>query len=142
MERWTMTWRSQTWVRWLGWMALYGLLYGGACFVALFLGLWEWIPHLVGLAPTFLIGLRFRSWSWVLGPPVVIILGFVALSAFFDILQPFIYREEPLSEAQIKGAEIALGMLAFIVGIPLLLLHALVAATGVEVGKRRSGRQG
>ena len=138
----TLKWQSRTWVRRLGWTALYGLLYGGAYFGAPFHGSWWWIPHLGGLALAFFIGVRFRSRLWVLGPPVVIILGFVAVIVI-DILQSFVFTEEPWTEAQSKGAEIALGMLVAFSFIPLMLsagVFALAAASGVEVGKRRSGR--
>jgi hypothetical protein len=137
-------WPSSLWARWLGWTALYGLLYAGAYFGAPFLGfLNPLLPHLVGLALAFLIGLRFRSWSWALGPPAGSILGYVAVIVI-AILQTFFFSAEPLNEAQRKGAETALGMIVAFSVIPLMLfagVNALVAAAGVGVGKWWSERR-
>ena len=83
-------WPSSLWARWLGWTALYGLLYGGAFLGDASLGFFSPLPHLVGLALALLIGLRFRSWSWIVGPPAGIILGFVALIVI-AILQSFFF---------------------------------------------------
>ncbi len=61
MARSTMTWSFTTWARWLGWTALYDLLYGGAYLGAASLGFWDsLLPHHGGLALAFLIGVRFR----------------------------------------------------------------------------------
>jgi hypothetical protein len=79
-----MAWRSSTWVRWLGWTVLYAVLFYVGLF-DIFNVLPDWIPGaqwLLFLAPAFIafvIGVRFRSWSWGLGPLAATIVPSVLL---------------------------------------------------------------
>ena len=142
-------WSSSLWTRWLGWTALYGLLYYGLIYAVGASGvdslgsLYPWIPHLVGGGVALLIGVRFRSWWWVLGPLAATALPIVAV-IIIDILQSVFFRQEPLTAAQIEGAEIALGMIVGLVVFPLMFsagVYALVAAAAVGVGKWWSERR-
>jgi hypothetical protein len=71
------TWRSSLGARWLGWTVLYAVVTYGVLFSELRLvappgrGDEYAILILAALALfAFSIGVRFRSWWWVLGPPI------------------------------------------------------------------------
>lgn len=97
MERWGAGWRTRTWARWLGWTLLYTLvtygigILGSWMFMALELGPTRMdIQGWILLAPPFLlallIGIWFRSWWWLLGPPVALLLpSFVGLLIIPDL---------------------------------------------------------
>jgi hypothetical protein len=76
MERMPPTWRSTLWARWLGWTVVFGLVVGGSllAYSVLQPPLSSKLAFLL-LAPSVLaaglIGVRFRSWWWVAGPPAV-----------------------------------------------------------------------
>jgi hypothetical protein len=123
----------------LGGTARYRLLYYGLIYVVGASGVvdplsfvYRWTPHLVGGGVAFLIGVRFRSWWWVLGPLMATALPIAAVIVI-DILQSFFFSEEPLTEPQIEGAEIALGMI--VASLMLFAgVYSLVAAAGVGSG--------
>jgi hypothetical protein len=98
MERAT-TWRSSWWARWLalwarllGWTLLYNLVLCGvlvvvfACPVETVV-LWGLLLGLLVVA--FLIGVRFRSTLWGLGPPLAIVLAFFGLLQYIRWNPPY-----------------------------------------------------
>ena len=81
-----MTRRSATWVRWLGWTVVFGLLFAGvmAPFVRFMpnMGKLVLVTFLVlTLVAAFAIGVRFPSPRWPAVPPVAIVATVLAILA-------------------------------------------------------------
>lgn len=144
-----MAWRSSLWVRWLGWTALYVLVLLGALIFAAQLDKFffpsgshshpeymEWLGtvlmFLVPAVLAFVIGVRFRSWAWGLGPLVVFGLPVAAIVLAFR-----------LDVEGTGGTAATLGYL--FLSIALLIFAAVcapVALAGVWWGKRRPTLRG
>ena len=121
---------SATWVRWIGWTVLYGVAGLGLTFISLFHR-----SSVTGLAmalgpPTaaFLIGKKFRSWWWILGPmtAVVVVASIVALFANARV------GDDPYGG--LAWFYYGLVMVGVIVGS----LSAIAAAAGVWWGRSRA----
>jgi hypothetical protein len=80
----TMNWRSATWAQWLDWTVVFGLVVGGSALA--YYVLQAAIPSVLSalfVVPTLvaavLIGVRFPSWWWGLGPPALFLAPATAL---------------------------------------------------------------
>jgi bacteriorhodopsin len=78
------TWRASLWARWLGWTVVFGLV--AAASVVANSAVRSAFPSVAGAelvvpcsVAAFLIGLRIRSWWWLAGPAVVVMVLFVAM---------------------------------------------------------------
>ena len=77
MNRAASTWRSSLWARWLGWTLVFALVVAASLFASIVVGS-RLPPNLraVFVVPSiiaaFLLGVRFRSLSWLTGPVVVV----------------------------------------------------------------------
>lgn len=133
-----MTWRSTTWARWLGWTVLYAVLLVGFFDIVDVLPKdildvlpeWEargWLAlvllFLVPALIAFVIGIRFRSWWWALGPLVACILPIVLLNIWSGLAHGW-------GTPGIPGLRWALFMLGAMLGG----VSALTALAGVWLG--------
>ena len=89
------SWRSLLGARWLGWTVLYALaMYGAEMLVLFIFPRWNssvglFLGLLLGLlAMAFLIGVRFQSLWWVMGPSVAFGLAFFVLLLFTSWTPP------------------------------------------------------
>lgn len=130
MERWGAGWRTRTWARWLRWTLIYTLMIYGIGILV------EWVSMRVGpsssdmnvqgwslLAPPFLallIGIWFRSWWWLLGPPVALLLPSFVGIIILTILVP----DFPKDAGQASLLFLYLAVVSFIPSI-----------VGVAIGK-------
>jgi hypothetical protein len=122
-----MNWRRATWARWLGWTVVFGLVVGGSALAySLVSGLYGAEPPALltalfavpSLVAPVLIGVRFPSLWWGLGPPTL----FLTLATALFVSTP--------------GRDLVLGWVI----IPLVLvsgIYGLLALLGVWWGKRR-----
>ena len=139
MEHLTTTWRASLWARWLGWTLVFGLVFAASWVVASVVSLA--LPSLAAgvfvvpatFVAAFLIGMRFRSWWWLAGPAVVVMVLFVAAGLTTGELATL------LRDAQLFG--VSTGMSLFLVALVCLvgggLLYAIPALLGVWWGNRR-----
>jgi hypothetical protein len=136
------TWRHTTWARWLGWTGVFALV-AGACGLA-YRGLRPEIPPAWSLAllvpplvAAFLIGARFRSWSWALGPPMALLLaGTPLLLIPYAVVVPHT-QGLPFPDLTYAEATFVAGLFLLLGVWITLVLYALVAAAGVWWGRRR-----
>ena len=140
MQPLTTTWRASLWARWLGWTLVFPLVsvasvlalaeVGGVLGDAL-------VPALAApsLVAAFLIGLRFRSWSWLAGPAAAIVALYVPLGVVL-----FGTSRWPSGlEWQRTGLPAELLFISIIAGALVIgIVHALPAGAGVWWGKRRA----
>jgi hypothetical protein len=140
MEPMTTTWRASLWARWLGWTLVFGLVVATS-WVANFV-VRSALPSvavavfvLPSYVAAFLIGMRFRSWWWLAGPAVVVMVLFVAVGLTTGGLAAF------LADSQLLGASSRMSV--FIYALLSLvgggLLFAIPALLGVWWGKHHAG---
>jgi hypothetical protein len=146
------TWQPSLWAQWLGWTLLYGLLVCGTTLFSFFLPdfvlpenratklvgvplkeIFGWLPLglLLGLlVVAFLIGVRFRSTWWGLGPPLAIGL------AFFMILRITMLIPLPPGASRYEGWSWTIFAL-MILGMIAMIPCSLAGLAGVWWGNRR-----
>jgi hypothetical protein len=142
MERVT-TWRSSEGARWLGWTVLYALVVYGVSIVFAFTqtheigfqlpfpfsGGWGSLPSfLVPAVVAFVIGVRFRTWWWGLGP-----LTALALPAALFIIGASNRALDPDSQ----GWAVVFSLFFVVYGA----LFSLIGIAGVWWGKRRGASE-
>lgn len=122
---------------WIGWTLLFALGNWGVHVVQSLLaerlgdggmnGIVQVVGLLIPLAAAFLIGARLRSWGWVLGPPVAIVLTMLAY--------PIVGF---LSASPTRRRHMGTGLILAAAGIVIAALLAMVAAAvGVWFGRSR-----
>ena len=127
------TWRASLWARWLGWTLVFGLVFVASSVVSRTL---LSVPVAVFILPTyvaaFLIGMRFRSWSWLAGPAAVVMVLFMAAGLTTGQLAVTV------SDAQAFGASpgVSLFLLALVCLVGGGFVYAVPALVGVWCGKR------
>jgi hypothetical protein len=128
--------QSAPWVQWIGWTLLFALAVWGISIVSVLLAerrqpndLVPWIEFVGPLLVAFLIGLRIRSWWWVLGPP----LATISIMLTYPLLD--FLTKSPTSRRELGSA--------LVLAVILTLLRAgiamLAAGAGVLAGKLRFG---
>jgi hypothetical protein len=139
------TWRASLWARWLGWTVVFGLV--AAASVVANSAVRSAFPSVAGAelvvpcsVAAFLIGLRIRSWWWLAGPAVVVMVLFVAagltsreLAAAFRDAQSVVES----SGMSVFIYALLLLMYALVTFVGGALLFAIPALLGVWWGKRR-----
>ena len=123
-----MPWWATTWAQWAGWTVGYALAFWAISVAQAVLEprLAAWLRRLVPLILAFLIGVRFRSWWWILGPPVAITLMTLTYAALDLLTSPAAVRAE-------KGTGFVLAVFLVLVEAGLALL---AGAAGVAWGRR------
>jgi hypothetical protein len=126
-----------SWAEWIGWTLLFALIYWGVQVMHAFLGdrlgegglndVVQVAGLLIPLLAAFLIGARLRSWGWMLGPPIAIVLTMLTYPIFG-------YLTASPTQRQQMGS----GLILATAGILIAALVALLAAVvGVWFGKSR-----
>ena len=134
---WVTNWRTSLWARWLGWTAVFALLFAGVMLpFAYHLG-GDLLPGcmLLTLLAAFLIGVRFPYERWILGPPVAIIATLVTI-----LILPEWGPANPGPMGNLTGKDELLFFLlwgGWIVFGLLALFYAALATAGVRSGLRR-----
>jgi hypothetical protein len=91
-----MAWEFPLGARWLGWTALYALIYYGGVAIGE-TAPWGWVASLlIPIVVAFIIGVRFRSRWWTLGPLVAVTLVSAATWGTGDALPWFVILLGPI----------------------------------------------
>jgi hypothetical protein len=142
-----MPWRSATWVRWLGGTLVFGLLFAYVLVLIAYdyllagypaiddvLLVLFYVAFVLTFVAAFAIGVRFRSSSWVLGPPVAVLATVVTI-----LVLP---EPSPVPTVGFTAKDrfwIFLGTVGWILLIILTSVYMLLAWAGVRRGQRREG---
>jgi hypothetical protein len=126
-----------SWTAWLGWTLLFALIYWGVQVVQALLGDWlgegglNDVVHVSGLLipliAAFLIGARMRSWEWVLGPPLAIVLTMLT----YPVIG---YLTASPAQRQQMGTGLILAAAGILISAVVVVV---VAAAGVWFGRSR-----
>jgi hypothetical protein len=134
----TMTWRASLWARWLGWTLVFGLvvvasLLGNALVRSALPSVAVAVFVLPSYVAAFLIGMRFRSWWWLAGPALAVMVLFMAMSLMTGELAT------TMRDAQLLGgsSEMSVFIYALVSLVGGGLLFAIPALLGVWWGKRQ-----
>jgi hypothetical protein len=122
------------WTQWFGWTLLFAAIYWGVELSAALLeerlpGVAPWLRFLIPLLAAFLVGARLRSWWWVLGPPIAIIVIMLTYPVYSYLTSPQTSREQ-------SGSGLILAIFLILINAGLALL---AAAAGVIYAKTRFG---
>jgi hypothetical protein len=123
-----------SWTQWLGWTVVYALLYWGTEVVLALLeervpAVAQWGRFLIPLLIAFLIAARLRSWWWVLGPPLAIILVMLTYPVASFLTSSQANREQ-------SGSGLILAVFLVLINAGLALL---AATAGVIYAQTRFG---
>jgi len=139
MEPITTTWRASLWVRWIGWTVVFGLVAAASMIAnSVVRSAFPSVAVAELVVPcwvaAFLIGLRIRSWWWLAGPAVVVMVMFVVVGLTSRELAAAFRDTQSLVESSGMSVFIAALLLlsyalfTFVVGA---LLFAIPALLGV-----------
>ena len=132
------SWQSSEWARWLGWTVVFGLVVIASWAVGpMVRSALPAVAVAVLAAPcyvaAFLIGMRFRSWWWVAGPAVAVMVLIVAVGPTTGGLAVALEDAQRLGMS--GGMSVLIYALLFLVAGG--LLFAIPSLLGVWWGKRQ-----